>query len=78
MEAGFIALVVLMAILCVVAGMHIEKAMTKRRNNQSIQGVLNIVCDNPEYEPQLFLQLVVPIEDVIGRKQTTFDVNTIQ
>ena len=78
MEAGFIALIVLTAIISIVAGIHIEKARFKRRNEDNIQGVLNVIYDNPQSTPQLFLQLIVPVEDVMGQKQTTFDVNVIQ
>lgn len=73
MEAGFIALIVLTAIICIVAGIHIEKARVKRRD---VSGVLNVIYS--DLEPQLFLQLEVPIEDVVSRKQATFDVNIIR
>ena len=78
MEAGFVALLVLTAIICIVVGIHIEKARTRRRNEKSVQGVLNVICDEHEGMPQLFLQLIVPVEDVINQKQTTFDVNVIR
>ena len=78
MEAGFIVMIVVTAIISIVAGIHIEKTLAKRRDVQGIQGVLNVICNDSEHEPQLFLQLIVPIEDVIGREQTTFDVNVIR
>lgn len=78
MEAGFIVMIVVTAIISIVAGIHIEKTLVKRRAVQGIQGVLNVICNDPEHEPQLFLQLIVPIEDVISREQTTFDVNVIR
>ena len=78
MEAGFIALLILTTIISIVAGIYIEKVRAKRRNDKNVQGVLNIICDNPESAPQLFLQLIVPVEDVVRQKQTTFDVNVIQ
>lgn len=78
MEAGFIALMIATSIISIIAGIHIEKVRTKRRNNDNIQGVLNVIHDNPEDAPQLFLQLIVPVEDVMNQKQTTFDVNVIR
>lgn len=78
MEAGFIALMVLTAIVSIVVGIHIEKARVKRRNDKNVQGVLNVICDDPESTPQLFLQLIVPVEDVVSQKQTSFDVNVIR
>lgn len=78
MEAGFIALLVLTAIISIVAGIHIEKTRSKRRNVENVQGVLNVICDNPESAPQLFLQLIVPVEEVMSQKQTSFDVNVIR
>ena len=78
MEAGFIVLIALTAIISIVAGIHIEKARAKRRNDRAVQGVLNIICDNSESSPQLFLQLIVPIEDVVEQKRTMFDVNVIR
>ena len=78
METGFIALMLLTAIISIVAGVHIEKARAKRRKDKNVQGVLNVICDDPESTPQLFLQLIVPVEDVVSQKQTTFDVNVIR
>ena len=77
MEAGFVALIVLTAIISIVAGIHIERARVKRRDAQDVQGVLNVICDDTEGSPQLFLQLIVPVEDVMSQQQTTFDVNVI-
>lgn len=75
MEAGFVALVILTAIICIVVGMHIGKKQMIRRD---VQGVLNVDCGEPEGNPYLFLQLEVPIEDVIGRKQATFIVRVLK
>ena len=78
MEAGFIVFVVLIALACVVVGVHIEKMRVKRKNDRAVQGVLNVICDESGGMPQLFLQLVVPVEDVMSKKQTIFDVNIIR
>ena len=75
MEAGFVALLILTAIICLVVGIHIGKRKAIRRD---VQGVLNIDCGDPEASPYLFLQLEVPIEDVIVLKRATFDVNVLK
>lgn len=78
MEAGFIVFAVLVALAGIVIGIHIEKMRVKRKNDQAVQGVLNVICDESEPMPQLFLQLIVPVEDVMKQKQTTLDVNIIR
>lgn len=78
MEAGFIVLTVLIALVSIVLGIHIERMRTKRKNDQAVQGVLNVICDESDGMPQLFLQLIVPVEDVMSQKQTIFDVNVIR
>lgn len=75
MEAGFVALLILTAIVCTVVGMHIGKKKTIR---QDIKGVLNVDCSDPESNPYLFLQLEVPIEDVINLKQASFVVHVLK
>lgn len=74
MEAGFVALVILTAVICTMVGIHIGKRKAIRRD---VQGVLNVDRGDSESSPYLFLQLTVPIEDVINRKQTTFVVNVL-
>ena len=74
MEAGFVALVILTAVICTMVGIHIGKRKTIRRD---VQGVLNVDRGDSESSPYLFLQLTVPIEDVINRKQTAFVVNVL-
>lgn len=75
MEAGFIMFVILTAIICTVVGIHIGK---KKAIRQDIQGVLNVDYDYLEGNPYLFLQLEVPIEEIVSRKQAVFDVNVIR
>lgn len=75
MEAGFITLVILTAIICMVVGIHIGKRKAIRRD---IHGVLNVDCGDPEGSPYLFLQLEVPIEEVINLKQATFTVHVLK
>lgn len=75
MEAGFVALVVLVAIICTIAGIHIGK---KKAIHRDIQGVLNVDCGDPEGSPYLFLQLEVPIETILKSKQATFVVRVLK
>lgn len=80
MEAGFIALMVLMTIIGIVVGLLIGKKIAKRRylrDTQYTQGTLDVDCSDPEFEPGLFLGLAVPVKDVIKRKYVTFDVNVL-
>ena len=75
MEAGFIALAVLMCVICTVVGIHIGKRKAARRD---IQGALNVDCSDPESNPYLYLQLDVPIEEVTRLKQATFVVHVFK
>ena len=75
MEAGFIVLIILTAIVCMVAGLYIGKRKAIRRD---IKGVLNVDCSDPEGNPYLFLQLEVPIEDVVSVKQAAFIVRVLK
>ena len=77
MVAGFIILLAAVAIVCVVTGMLIGRRQIKNRyvrDTQFTQGVLNVDCSDPEFEPGLILGLSVPIKDVITKKYVTFDV----
>lgn len=75
MEAGFIALVILTAVVCMLVGIHIGKRNAVRRD---LQGVLNIDCSDPESNPYLYLQLEVPIEEVVNLKTASFVVNVLK
>ena len=75
MEAGFIALVILTAVVCMIVGIHIGKSKAVRRD---LQGVLKFDCSAPESNPYLYLQLEVPIEEVVNLKKATFGVNVLK
>lgn len=75
MEAGFIVLLISVAIICLFAGICIEKARTKRRD---VQGILNVDCNDLDSGPGLFLALEVPIAEVTSRKHVTFRVNVMR
>ena len=75
METGLIALVVIVCIISIMAGIRIEK---ERNSRQASQGLLNVDYSDPEDGPYLFLELKVPIEDVVNRERVIFDVVTKQ
>lgn len=80
MEAGFIALIVLMTIVGVAVGFLFGKRKAERRylrDTQFTQGTLNVDCSDPEFEPNLFLGLGVPVNGITTRKYVTLDVNVI-
>ena len=80
MEAGFVALIVLMAILGVAIGWIIGKKNAERKyaqETQHTQGILNVDCSDPEFEPGLFLGLSVPIQEVVNKKYIVLTVNVM-
>lgn len=80
MEAGFIALAVLMTVIGVIVGLLIGKKTAERRylsDTRYTQGTLNVDYSDPEFEPGLFLGLGVPVKDVITRKYVTLDINVM-
>jgi hypothetical protein len=80
MEAGFVALIVLMAILGIAIGWVIGKKKAERKytqETQHTQGILNVDCGDPEFEPGLFLGLSVPIQEVVKKKYIVLTVNVM-
>lgn len=80
MEPGFIALIVITAVIGVVVGFIFGKKTAKRQylsDTQYTQGTLNIDCGDSEFEPGIFLALGVPVMDVITRKYVNLDVNVL-
>ena len=76
MESGFVALIAIVAIvLGIVLGVVIER-LRKRHTNS--QGILFVDCSDPQYEPSLFLNATVPIEEIVVRKQVVFNVNVLR
>lgn len=78
MESGFIVLLIMVAVVGIVIGVITERIRGQVKESELSHGVLNVDYSEPENGPYLFLQLVVPIEDVIGRKHVTFDVNVLR
>ena len=80
MEAGFIVLMALISIVCVVVGFLFGQRKAERRylqDTQFTQGTLNADCSDPEREPGLYLGLGIPVKDVVSRKYIMLDVNVI-
>jgi predicted nucleic acid-binding protein len=72
MEAGFIVLMIVACVIAILAVVHIVNITSQSRKTH---GVLIVDCSDPDDGPYLFLELKVPISDVISRKQVTLDVN---
>lgn len=81
METGFVALVVLMAILGVAIGWLIGKKKAEQKyaqETQYTQGILNVDHSDPEFDPELFLGLSVPIQEVVKKKYIVLTVNVMR
>lgn len=70
----FTLLIIGLLIVIVVALLIIGKQLGNRNKTC---GILNIDCGEPENGPYLYLELKVPIADIIDQKRITFDVNVI-
>lgn len=84
MEAGFILLFIVVVIAVVAIsvriGIGIGRSQIMKRyssETQYTQGILNVDCSDPAFEPGLFLGLAIPVTDVVTRKYIVFDVNVL-
>lgn len=75
MEPGIVVIILLAGAVVGVCGGWF---FALRQNSRGVQGILNVDCSNPEEQPGLWLQLEVPIENVIEQKQAKFIVNIIR
>ena len=75
MEAGFIAIVAVVATIGIVCGVFIERFRKKPDNTQ---GTIYIYCDKSESKPSLLLDYDVPINDMASRKRVVFNVVVIK
>lgn len=75
MEVGFIALVVVMTAVGVLIGISIER---RRISRKPTQGYLDVDYSDPEDGPYLFLNLKVPVDEVVRSERVTFDVRMTQ
>ena len=78
MEAGFVLLIAIAAlILGIAVGILIGKREVERRystDTRYTQGTLNIDCSDPEFKPNIFLGLSMPVDNLITRKYVSLDV----
>lgn len=76
MEAG----IVIMAIVLIVAaaGLYFAVKSGGKKKQKELHGMLNVVYDEFNENPQLMLALYDPVEDIVGRKQVLFEVNVIR
>lgn len=81
MEAGFAVLIAIVTlILGAVVGALIGKRKAERQyvtDAQYTQGTLNIDNSDPEFEPNIFLGLSVPVHTLVSRKYVTLDINVM-
>lgn len=76
MEAGFVALIALVAIaIGVMIGVYIGRS---RKTTAQTSGVLDVDCSDPASRPGLYLVLYVSVDDVIAQDRVTLDVNVIK
>lgn len=79
MEAGFIALIIVISALAMVLGIFLGISMGKTKTVPSkSQGVVHVDCKDSDGTPWLYLEARVPISDIASQKQVTFDVNVIR
>lgn len=45
--------------------------------DDTVHGILNVDCSDPADGPYLYLELTVPITDVVDQKRVSFTVNVI-
>lgn len=72
MEAGFVMVILMIIIGLTVLGLVVYNNASK---SKKAQGILNVDCSDPIDGPYLFLELKVPLIDVVNRKQVIFDVH---
>lgn len=79
METGFIILIVVMTVAGVLAGLRIGIHIgTTRRTNDDVKGVLTVCNSDSDSQPELFLTLMVPAEDVKAEKHVLFEVHAMK
>lgn len=80
MVTGFIVLSVMMAIVGLVVGMLVGKAIVTRRyarDTQYTQGTINVDCSASTTRPCLFLGSSIPVEEIMTRSYVTFDIKVL-
>lgn len=77
MDWGFTLLFVAL-LIGIAAGMLIERKLYSNRKNTDVKGILNVDCSDPANGTSLYLELAVPIAEVVEQKQVVFNVHTIR
>lgn len=81
MEAGFIILTITAMMVGMVVGTIIGRGRAKcryERDTQYTQGILNVDCSDPEFQPGLYLVQSVPVEEIANREYAMFKVNVFR
>lgn len=79
MEAGFIALTIVVSALTMVLGIFLGINLGKTKTSVSkTQGVVHVDHGDGASGPWLYLETRAPICDIIKQKQVTFDVNVVK
>lgn len=81
METGFIILIAtFVSVLGFIIGIFVGQSKADRRykrDTQYTQGTINIDNNDPEFGPELFLALSVPVDIVMSKKYVRLDINVI-
>ena len=77
METGLIIIAIVLVIACLVlvGYLFVRKNVSPQ---QEPKGILHVNCQDASRNPELFLALTVPVEDVMSKKQILLDVNVIR
>lgn len=77
MEAGLLVVAIVLFVVAI-AGLYLFVNRKARTKQKTIHGMLNIVYDEFNKDPQLMLALYDPVEEIVGQKQVLFEVNIIR
>lgn len=79
MEAGFIVLIVAMTIAGIIAGIRIGVHIgVSRKSNADTVGILTVCDHDSSTNPELFLTLMVPADEVKSQKHVLFEVHVMK
>ena len=74
MESGFVALLVLASVAGIIIGMLIKNTCKSAQTH----GIIHVDYSDPDDGPYLFLELKVPVNEIVSRKRATLDVDVTQ
>ena len=74
MESGFVALLVLALVAAIIVGMIIKNACKSTQTH----GIIHVAYSDPDDGPYLFLELKVPVNEIVSRKRVMLDVDATQ